>query len=324
MSHFDVFNGDADGICALHQLRLAQPLESTLVTGVKRDIALLERVTAQTGDSVTVLDVSLNRNREALLRLLQQGVRVEYFDHHFADAVAAHPGLNVHIDPAPTVCTSLIVDRHLQGQHRLWAIVGAFGDNLGKSAQPLIQALDLDAPQIAQLRALGEAMNYNAYGDSEADLLVPPAMLYASLRAYANPFDFYANSPNTAKLLEGRRADMERARAQQPAYVLPSGNVYVLPATSWARRVHGSFANELALHATERAHAVLSADARGDYVVSVRAPVARPSGAEHLCLQFPSGGGRAAAAGIDHLAQERLQEFIDAFKQAFGLGCDSK
>ncbi len=317
MSHFDVFNGDADGICALHQLRLAQPLESTLVTGVKRDIGLLQRVVARTGDSVTVLDVSMNRNREPLLRLLQQGVRVEYFDHHFADAVAAHPGLNAHIDPAPTVCTSLIVDRHLQGQHRLWAIVGAFGDNLGKSAQPLVQTLGLDAQQVAQLRALGEAMNYNAYGDSEADLLVPPATLYASLSAYANPFDFCADSPNPPLLMEGRRADMERARAQQPAYVLPWGSVYVLPDAPWARRVHGSFANELAQRTTERAHAVLSADARGDYVVSVRAPLARPSGAEHLCLQFPSGGGRAAAAGIDHLAQERLPEFIAAFGQSF-------
>lgn len=320
MRHFDVFNGDADGICALHQLRLAKPLASTLVTGVKRDIALLQRVSAQAGDSVTVLDVSLNRNREALLHLLRQGVRVEYFDHHFADfadAVAVHPGLSVHIDPAPTVCTSLIVDRHLQGQHRLWAIVGAFGDNLGKSAQALIQALGLDTGQVAQLRVLGEAMNYNAYGDSESDLLVPPATLYASLGTYTNPFDFYANSPHTSMLLEGRRADMERARARQAAYVWPSGSVYVLPDAPWARRVHGSFANELAQRETERAHAVLSADARGDYVVSVRAPLARPSGAEHLCLQFPSGGGRAAAAGIDHLAQERLQEFIDAFKQSF-------
>lgn len=320
MHHFDVFNGDADGICALHQLRLARPLESTLVTGVKRDIGLLQRVAAQAGDSVTVLDVSLNRNCEALLRLLQQDVRVEYFDHHFADsadAVTAHPGLKVHIDPAPTVCTSLIVDRHLQGQHRLWAIVGAFGDNLGKSAQPLVQALGLDAQQVAQLRALGEAMNYNAYGDSETDLLVPPATLYASLGAYANPFDFYANSPHTPTLLEGRRADMERARTKQPVYVLPSGSIYVLPDAPWARRVHGSFANELAQREAERAHAVLSADARGDYVVSVRAPLARPSGAEHLCLQFPSGGGRAAAAGIDHLAQERVQEFIVAFEQSF-------
>ncbi len=42
----DVFNGDADGICALLQLRLQQPRESLRITGVKRDIALLERVNA--------------------------------------------------------------------------------------------------------------------------------------------------------------------------------------------------------------------------------------------------------------------------------------
>ena len=43
MTTIDVFNGDADGLCALHQLRLAEPRESVLVTGVKRDIALVER-----------------------------------------------------------------------------------------------------------------------------------------------------------------------------------------------------------------------------------------------------------------------------------------
>ncbi|MGB0765140.1 MAG: DHH family phosphoesterase, partial [Luminiphilus sp.] len=44
MTHFDVFNGDADGICALLQLRQADARPSQLVTGVKRDISLLERV----------------------------------------------------------------------------------------------------------------------------------------------------------------------------------------------------------------------------------------------------------------------------------------
>jgi hypothetical protein len=44
MTHYDVFNGDADGICALQQLRLAEPGTSVLVTGVKRDIGLLARV----------------------------------------------------------------------------------------------------------------------------------------------------------------------------------------------------------------------------------------------------------------------------------------
>ena len=44
--NYDVFNGDADGICALLQLRLAEPREAQLVTGVKRDINLLSRVEA--------------------------------------------------------------------------------------------------------------------------------------------------------------------------------------------------------------------------------------------------------------------------------------
>ena len=71
MAFFDVFNGDADGICALQQLRLAEPCEATLVTGVKRDIALLGRVRAGPGDEVTVLDISLDKNRDALLGLLE-------------------------------------------------------------------------------------------------------------------------------------------------------------------------------------------------------------------------------------------------------------
>ena len=66
MKHFDVFNGDADGLCALTQLRNARPLETELVTGVKRDINLLDRVQAEPGSQVTVLDVSLDKNRAGL------------------------------------------------------------------------------------------------------------------------------------------------------------------------------------------------------------------------------------------------------------------
>ena len=63
MTHFDVCNGDADGLCALHQLRLAFPKKSRLITSVKRDIALLHRVSAQSSDTVTVLDISFDVNR---------------------------------------------------------------------------------------------------------------------------------------------------------------------------------------------------------------------------------------------------------------------
>ena len=70
MTDFDVFNGDADGLCALTQLRNAEPREAQLVTGVKRDINLLERVHAAPDSKITVLDVSLDKNRAGLERAL--------------------------------------------------------------------------------------------------------------------------------------------------------------------------------------------------------------------------------------------------------------
>lgn len=127
---YDVFNGDADGICALHQLRLAQPRAARLITGVKRDIALLQQVPCEAGIDVTVLDVSLDANADALRRILAAGGRVTYFDHHSARQAFTHPALQLMWSDACDVCTSLLVDRHLGGRFRHWAIVAAFGDNL--------------------------------------------------------------------------------------------------------------------------------------------------------------------------------------------------
>jgi oligoribonuclease NrnB/cAMP/cGMP phosphodiesterase (DHH superfamily) len=143
LSDFDVFNGDADGICALHQLRLVEPRTSTLVTGVKRDIALLKRVSAGSGDRVTALDISLNKNREPLLRLLDAGAVVDYFDHHQADDIPLHPHLHAYIDTGAEWCTSLLVNRHLGGKHLIWAVVAAFGDNLADAACAAAAPLDL-------------------------------------------------------------------------------------------------------------------------------------------------------------------------------------
>ena len=115
--YIDVCNGDADGLCALVQWRLHQPRATRLITGLKREIELLQQVQASQGDQVLVLDVSLRRNRAALLHLLEAGVKVLYFDHHDADALAqhplTHPLLQAHIDSASDVCTSLLVDRYL-------------------------------------------------------------------------------------------------------------------------------------------------------------------------------------------------------------------
>lgn len=316
MAHYDVFNGDADGICALQQLRLAQPRRAVLVTGVKRDIALLGRVPAAAGDTVTVLDISLARNRAAVDALLARGAALEYFDHHHAGTPPVHPRLVLHLDPAPGTCTSAIVDRHLGGRHRLWAVVGAFGDNLAATALALAHAAGLDAAAAQPLRVLGEAINYNAYGDSEADLLLAPADLYRAIAPHADPFAFAGSE--LAHALAARQAeDFAQAQAAAPVACGAAAAAYLLPDAPWARRVQGIFANHLNRAAPQRAHAVLRPAGPGTWNVSVRAPQHAPHGADTLCLSFEGGGGRAAAAGIDHLPHAQLDAFLTAFAAAW-------
>jgi len=99
MQTYDVFNGDADGICALIQLRLAEPCDSTLITGVKRDIALAQRVPVDSPARVNILDVSLDKNREAVDGLLAAGCSVFYVDHHFpGETLPDAPGFTALID----------------------------------------------------------------------------------------------------------------------------------------------------------------------------------------------------------------------------------
>ncbi|HZQ63511.1 MAG TPA: acetyltransferase, partial [Casimicrobiaceae bacterium] len=309
VAQFDVFNGDADGICALHQLRLEEPCAATLVTGVKRDIALLARVDAGAGDRASVLDISLATNRLDVLRLIERGVVIEYFDHHRAGEVPQHPNLRVMIDTSADVCTAILVDRHLQGRYRIWAIVAAYGDNLAASARRLATTLGLDARQCEALRELGDVLAYNAYGDTEADLIVHPAALYDTVHRYADPFELIANEPLCRAIAEQRDADLGLAEGVEPRLILPGALVYVLPDAAWSRRVRGSFGNILANRDPHLAHAILSGDPEQGYMVSVRAPLMRRSGADALCAKFASGGGRAGAAGINHLPQAALAEF---------------
>lgn len=313
---YDVFNGDADGICALHQLRLAQPRASVLITGAKRDIALLDRVVAQAGDEITVLDVSLERNAAALRKNLERGASCSYFDHHFPGPIPSHPRLTTYIDTAPDICTSLLVDRYLGGSQRAWAVVAAFGDNLVESARRAAASLNLSEHSIAQLQELGACINYNAYGESVEDLHYHPADLYLTLAHYPDPLAFIGGEPVFDVLRNGRADDLFRAGELKPEADTDRGAIYLLPDAAWSRRVSGTFGNQLARDFPERAHAVLSGGG-GGYRVSVRAPGANPRGADELCRQF-AGGGRQAAAGIDLLAHSEFEQFVAAFGKAFG------
>jgi len=316
MKFYDIFNGDADGICALHQLRLETPRDADLVTGVKRDTALVARVAAAPGDELTVLDVSLRSNAVAVRQALAAGARVRYFDHHAAGDIPQHPALEAHIDTAPDVCTSLLVDRHLSGRHRLWAVVAAFGDNLVEAALRAAQPLQLDHAELARLHELGEAINYNAYGETVEDLHYPPADLYRIIAPYRDPRHFIFDEPVFDVLKQAAAEDLARAEDVEAEFVTDTAALYVLPDASWSRRVNGVFGNRIAQSEPQRAHAVLVARPDG-YAVSVRAPRSRPVGADTLCLAFDSGGGRQAAAGINQLPQGDLPKFIEAFRRQF-------
>jgi hypothetical protein len=314
---YDVFNGDADGICALHQLRLAEPREAELVTGVKRDIGLLARVPAAAGDRITVLDLSLSVNRPALEAALAAGATVCWFDHHHAGTIPSHPALETHIDLGSGTCTSLIVDRHLGGAHTAWAVVGACGDNLEASALDAARRLGLAEGELRRLQRLGAAINYNAYGETLADLHYPPAELYRVIAPYRDPFDLLASEPVAEVLENAMLDDLARAAGLPPVLDTAHAAAWVLPDAAWARRVSGELANRLARDAPQRAHAVLTTRADG-YVVSVRAPLAHPDGADALCRQFETGGGRAAAAGVQRLPAADLGHFLASFARAFG------
>jgi hypothetical protein len=309
MACFDVCNGDADGLFALRQWRLAHPQESIVVTGIKRDIELLARVQAGADDQVAVFDISISRNKAALERLLAAGAAVTWFDHHAPGRIPVHEEFTPHIDTDPEICTSLLVDRHLRGHFRPWAIAAAYGDNLAPSAEKLADSMPLSPPERAQLRMLGEAVNYNAYGDSEADVRIHPAALYRWLAHYDDPFEAIAHVPIVRELDALRRADLDRARALAPRHRDDHSVAVVLPDTPWSRRVSGPFANELALRDPARAHAVLKELASAAYSVSIRAPIASPYGADKLAREF-GGGGRVAASGIDHLPAADVPRFI--------------
>jgi len=318
MRSFDVFNGDADGICSLVQLRHVEPCTSTLVTGVKRDLSLLQRVDAKSGDRVTVLDVSLDVNRADLQRLLDRGVVIVYIDHHYAGEIPDSPCLRTHITTQAETCTALIVDGLLSGACRDWAVVGAYGDNIIARADALAQRLGWTEAQRDSAVELGRLLNYNSYGATLDDLRYAPAELYEICVQFDSPFELLAERAELRdELARGYAEDLGRARAVAPRHQDEHTAVYLLPDAPWARRASGEFGNLLAREAPGRAHAVLTERSDASYVVSVRAPLTDRRGAEELCRGFATGGGRAAAAGIQRLPESELARFTDAFRAAY-------
>jgi hypothetical protein len=312
---FDVCNGDADGLCAVRQWRLHDPSAAHLVTGLKRDIALLQRVPCGQAADVLVCDLSMLRNRRALDDLLMAGAHVLWFDHHWSGAVPKHPHLETHLDFSSDVCTSLLVDRYLNGRFRAWALVGAYGDDLTAEADQLGAASGLSLKQCSVLRRLGLAINYNAYGEEPADVCIAPAELHERLSHHVTPWTLLDQEPVIQEIEARRRQDFRKAMAIKPHWENAQARVVVLPCAPWSRRVSGVLANALTAVHPEQAHAVVTERRDGDFTVSVRAPRSSPFGAHDLCQVF-GGGGRSAAAGIDALPAHALGSLVRELARA--------
>lgn len=330
--HYDVFNGDADGIIALLQLRLHEPKESTLVTGVKRDIKLVSQVLVQLTEqdpqsditSVTVLDVSMEKNLSELRSLLDSEINVFYCDHHRTGEIPKSHYLETLINTAPECCTSLLINQKLKGAYVAWAIAAAFGDNLKAVATRLALATGFDQPQIDFLEELGTLVNYNGYGASLSDLHFTPVELYQRLYKYPNPFALLSDVSSVFyELRDAYKSDYQQLSGLNPIYESNVARVFELPAETWARRISGVFGNEIVNQDPDRAQAVLTKNPDGlSYTVSLRAPLSNRTGADEICSSFDTGGGRKAAAGINQLKEVDRMNFIALMERYYSSSGD--
>ena len=316
MTTYDLFNGDADGICALQQLRLHQPKLTRLVTGTKRDIDLFSKIHPDQGDEITALDISFDKNRDGVQAALDAGASVFYADHHFPGELIESDRLELHIDTDANTCTSLIINDYLDDRYYAWAITGAYGDNLFDAAEALADRFAVDQVDRDSYKQLGICLNYNGYGFTIDDLVYHPADLFRLVQQYENPTDF-TRTEDFQVLHQAYQEDLANTGALQPLAARENGAVFVLPDQAWSRRASGVFSNDLARDNPSRAHAVLVECGDDCYRVSVRAPLDNKTGADELCRQFEGGGGRKAAAGINQLPEQELTRFIERFFQAF-------
>jgi hypothetical protein len=315
-----VFNGDADGIISQHLLALSGVAPATRITGLKREIHLLDRVSGADAVELYVFDINLASNRADLLRLLENpGTTVTWYDHHEPGDIPASPRLTAHIVNARGACTALLVHAAHPGDPR-WAAMAAFGDNVPEAAEALLRPLSPSPGETAALREAGELINYNAYGETPADVLFQPLAVAERMAPFSDPAAFLREGGLIGPLRAQLHEDERRMGGLSPVDARKGAALYALPGEAWARRLGSTFANRAALAQPDRAIAVLHPLRDGSFQVSLRAPRGRPDAppASAFAAEFPSGGGRALAAGINRVEPGDVDAFARRFFEVYG------
>lgn len=317
------FNGDADGIISQHLAKISGIEPAIRITGLKRDLKLLGRIppgVAAGPLDLHVFDVNLRDNLPDLLRLLENpAATVRWHDHHEPGEIPVSSRLKTRIVTARGTCTALLAHADYPGGDPRWAAMAAFGDNLPEAAEALLRPLGLHPIEVRELCEAGELINYNAYGEDENDVLFQPLEVAERMAAFTDAAAFIRRSGWIGPLRDQFRDDMEKMGGLVADEARPGASLYRLPDAAWARRLGSTFANRAALADPGRAIAALHPLQGGSFQVSIRAPRGRPDApaASSLASEFPSGGGRALAAGINALSAEDVARFARRFFEVY-------
>ncbi|HEX2612761.1 MAG TPA: hypothetical protein VHO02_04120 [Fibrobacteria bacterium] len=321
------FNGDADGIISQHLVKISGIMPANRITGLKRDLKLLARLPAS-GTSepldLHVFDINLRDNLSDLLRLLENpATTVRWHDHHEPGEIP--PALSLsgrfahRIVTARGTCTALLTHADYPGADPRWAAMAAYGDNIPEAAEALLKPLGLHPLEVREICEAGELVNYNAYGEDESDVLFQPLEVAERMAPFTQADKFIRESGLIGPLRDQFRDDQHSMGGLVADEELSGAALYRLPDAAWARRLGSTFANRAALADPGRAIAALHPLRDGSFQVSIRAPRGRKdaAAASTLASEFPSGGGRALAAGINQLPASDVDRFARRFFETY-------
>lgn len=316
-----LFNGDADGIVAQHILGMQLGQPDLRITGLKRDIKLLSKLPILESADLHALDISLRSNEDAIPTLLaKENIHLTWYDHHDPGEGITHPRLVQHIHQAPGMCTGAIVNAICGRRFPLWAAMAAFGDNLPVTAEALAKEGHSSLDEVKLIQRTGILLNYNAYGEKAEDVLFQPAALAQAISSFTSAQEFCLQQSIFSPLESQFASDEAHFHDLKPLVQTPSALAFLVPAEAWARRFSATWANQTVLKNPLQALAIIHPRSDGNYLVSIRAPrgqVGTPSAAE-LAAEFPTGGGRKLAAGINNLPSDDFNRFltrlVDFFK----------